>query len=105
LIDHTVPHKVGRELAKKATVAAMDSYATKYGAYSPITTWTGDYTATVAFSVKGLSMDGKIEVRDKEIALELDVPFLLRPFRAKALSIIEREIGVWMDRAKAGEFN
>ena len=105
MIDHTVPHEVGRELAKRATVAAMSSYSDKYGAYSPKTTWTGDFTATVAFHVKGISLDGKIEVREKEIALALDVPFLLRPFRAKALKIIEREIGVWMDRAKAGEFS
>lgn len=105
MIDHTVPHDVGRDLAKKATVAAMDSYSTKYGVYSPKTTWTGDWTATVAFHVKGISLDGKIEVRDKEIALSMDVPFLLRPFKARALEIIEREIGAWMNRAKAGEFS
>jgi hypothetical protein len=105
VIAHTVPHDVGRDLAKKATVAAMDSYSDKYGAYSPKTTWTGDYTATVAFHVKGLSLDGKIEVREREIALSMDVPFLLRPFKARALSIIEREIGAWMQRAKNGEFS
>ncbi len=105
MTDHTVPHDVGRELAKKATVAAMASYSDKYGAYSPRTTWTGDYTATVVVHVKGLSLDGKIEVRDREIALSMDVPFLLRPFKARALQVIEREIGHWMSRAKAGEFS
>lgn len=104
-MDHVVPHDVGRDLAKKATVVAMNSYAQKYGAYSPKTTWTGDYTANIRFEVKGFSLDGAIEVREREIALALDVPFLLKPFRSKAIEVIEREIRHWMDRAKAGEFS
>jgi hypothetical protein len=104
-MDHTVPHDVGRELAKKATVAAMASYATKYGDYSPRTTWTGEYTATVAVHVKGITLDGKIEVREREIAMNLAVPFLFRPFKSRALQIIDREINAWMARAKAGEFS
>ncbi len=104
-MEHRVPHDVGRELAKKATVAAMASYGEKYGAYSPKVTWPADYNALVVFSVKGLSLNGKIDVREKEIGLDLDVPFLLRPFKARALEIIEREINVWMGKAKAGEFD
>lgn len=102
-MEHRVPHTVGRDLAKKATVAAMASYADKYGDYSPKVTWTADYNANVAFHVKGITMNGKIDVREKEIGLELDVPFLLRPFKSKALEVIEREINIWMGKAKAGE--
>jgi hypothetical protein len=104
-MEHSVPHDVGRDLAKKATIAAMDSYAKKYGEYGPRTTWTGDYTANVAVHIKGVSLDGKIDVRDREIGLSLDIPFIFRPFRARALAIIDREINEWMARAKAGEFN
>jgi len=103
-MDHSVPHDVGRELAKKATLAAFDSYATKYSEYEPRATWISDYTAKVAMHIKGMSLDGTIDVRDRDIALTLDVPFVLRPFRAKALAVIEREISAWLVRARAGEF-
>lgn len=102
-MEHRVPHDVGRELAKKATVAAFATYAEKYGQYSPRTVWDGEYVARVSFSVKGLTLEGRVEVRDREIGLDMDVPFLLKPFRAKALDIIEREIGLWCDKAKAGQ--
>jgi hypothetical protein len=102
-MEHRVSHDVGRDLAKKATIAAFDAYAHKYGQYSPKTTWTADYSAKVSFSVKGLSLEGKVEVREHEIGLNLDVPFLLRPFKSRALEIIEREIGVWCDKAKNGQ--
>src|SRR5688500_12054976 len=102
-MEHRVPHDIGKDLAKKATVAAFDSYKQKYGQYSPTTVWNADYNATVTFSVKGLSLHGKIEVRDREIAMELDVPFLLRPFKSKAIDVIEREIKLWCQKAKNGE--
>jgi hypothetical protein len=102
-MEHRVPHDIGRDLAKKATVAAFASYKDKYGEYSPTTTWTAEYKAIVRFSVKGFSLDGTVDVRDREIAMELDVPFLLRPFKSRALQVIEREINLWCGKAKRGE--
>lgn len=102
-MEHRVPHDVGRDLAKKATVAAFASYKQKYGEYSPTTTWTTDYTATVRFSVKGFHLDGKILIEDRSVVMDMDVPFLLKPFRKRALDVIEREIQLWCQKAKAGE--
>lgn len=102
-MEHRVPHDVGREMAKKATVLAFDAYSKKYAEYKPKTTWTGDYQANVTFSVKGMSLAGKVDVRESEIAMDLDVPFLLRAFKGIALEVIEREIRVWVQKAKSGE--
>lgn len=102
-MEHKVPHDIGTVLAKKATVAAFDAYSKKYVSYSPTQSWLGDYEAKVTFNVKGLTLEGKIFVREKEIAMDLDVPFLLRPFKTKALDIIEREIATWCAKAKRGE--
>lgn len=102
-MDHRVRHDLGKELAKKATVAAFASYAARFAEYQPKTTWTSDYAAKVSFNVKGVSLDGKVEVLDKDITLDLDVPFLLRPFKSKALEVIEREISLWCEKAKKGE--
>jgi hypothetical protein len=35
--------------------------------------------------------------------MELNVPFLLRPFQKTALGVIENEIKRWIDKAKAGK--
>jgi hypothetical protein len=104
-VEHRVGHDVGKDLAKKATVAAMASYAEKYGQYAPETRWTSDFGAVVTFSVKGFTLNGKIEIEEREVVMDLAVPLLLRPFRGKALEVIEREITLWMTKAKNGEFD
>ena len=37
------------------------------------------------------------------IELELDVPFLFRPFRKQAIRVIEEEVQEWIEKAKAGD--
>jgi hypothetical protein len=102
-MEHRVSHDIGRELAKKAAKAAFSAYAAKYAEYKPTTTWTGDDTATVSFNVKGFSVKGNVEVREREILIDIDVPFLLKAFKSMALEIIEREMRIWVDKAKRGE--
>lgn len=104
-MEHRVSHDIGRELAKKAARAAFNAYAAKYAEYKPTTTWTGEDTATVSFSVKGFSVKGNIEVRERDISIDIDVPFLLKAFKSRALEIIEREMRIWVDKAKRGELD
>lgn len=100
-MKHTVSHDLGQERAKKVTEAALNSYQHKFAKYSPKTTWTSPSRAQIAFTVKGMSLSGSVEVKDKTIDLELDVPFLLKPFQGQAISIIEGEIKSWLDKEKA----
>lgn len=100
-MKHSVSHDLGQERAKKVTEAALASYAEKFAKYSPKTTWTGPNSAKIAFSVKGMTLTGGVEIKDKTIDLDLDVPFLLRPFQGQAISVIEGEIRVWLDKEKA----
>ena len=100
-MKHSVPHDIGQERAKKVAESALSTYAQKYAAYNPSVTWTGPYSATIAFKVKGMSLGGTLEVLEKSIDLDIDVPFLLRPFKAQALSVIEGEINTWIKKAKA----
>ena len=53
--------------------------------------------------MKGVSLKGSLEVNEKDIALDLDVPFLLRPFKGQALQVIEEEIRSWIGKSKAGQ--
>jgi hypothetical protein len=102
-MDHKVKHALGRPLAKKATEAALKAYAAEYAEYEPRVTWADEHTARVTFNVKGMTLKGEVGVHEHDISLDLDVPFLFRPFKAKALEVIEREIRKWIEKAKNGE--
>jgi hypothetical protein len=101
-MKHAVPHDLEYAKAKVVTDAAFESYKRKLAKYRPQTQWVTDRRATITFTVKGITLRGALEVNENSIDMELDVPFILRPFRGKALSLIEREIRAWIEKAKAG---
>jgi hypothetical protein len=102
-MKHAVPHDLGQDLAKKVAEAAFASYAQKFSKYSPKADWTSPTHANISFSVKGMTLSGALEVSDKTIEMDLDVPFLLKPFKGTAIGVIEDEIRAWIAKAKAGE--
>jgi hypothetical protein len=63
--------------------------------------WLSANTAHISFNVKGLNLSGSLEVLERSIEMDLDVPFMLRPFKGQALSVIEGEINEWISRAKS----
>jgi len=100
-MKHSVPHDLGQERAKKVAESALATYSQKYSNYSPQVTWKGPNQANISFKVKGMSLSGSLEVLAKSIELDIDVPFLLRPFKSQALGVIEGEINEWIKKAKA----
>lgn len=102
-MKHRVAHDLGQEKARKVTEAAWKTYSQKFSKYAPTCTWKSDQRADIGFTSKGISLSGTIEVLDDGIDLELEVPFLLRPFKGKAIAVIEQEINHWIAKAKAGE--
>lgn len=104
-MQHTIPHDLPIETARKATRAALESYRREMAEYSPEGEWVNDNTANVRFTAAGTTMKGTVVVQPTQIVLSLDVPFLLRPFKGIALRVIEGEIQQWLRRARAGEFD
>lgn len=102
-MKQSVAHDLGRAQAKKVAEAAWGSYSARFSDYSPSCRWTSDYSAQIGFKVKGISLNGGLDVNDTEITLDLDVPFLLRPFKGQAMKVIEEEIRRWIGKSKAGE--
>ena len=102
-MKHTVAHDLGREQAKRVAEAAWNSYSARFANYSPTCQWENDNKANIGFNVKGVKLDGSLEVNEKDIALDLDVPFLLRPFKGQAIKVIEEEIKAWIAKSKAGQ--
>jgi hypothetical protein len=101
-MKHSVPHDLGQEKAKKAAEAALAQYSQKFAKYSPKTQWVSDNKANISFNIKGITMSGTMEVLANAIEMDLDVPFLFRPFKGQALGIIEGEIKDWIAKAKQG---
>ncbi|HET7542181.1 MAG TPA: polyhydroxyalkanoic acid system family protein [Polyangiaceae bacterium] len=100
-MKHSVPHDLGQERAKKIAESALATYAQKYAHYGAQVTWKGPNKADISFKVKGMSLSGSLEVLERAIDLDMDVPFLLRPFKSQALGVIEGEINEWIKKAKA----
>lgn len=102
-MKHAIPHSLPPEAAKVALERAFASYREKYGEYNPTMVWESDQRAAIGFKVKGVSLDGAVELHPNKMDVELDVPFLFKPFQKKAIEIVEREVRVWIDKAAKGE--
>jgi hypothetical protein len=102
-MKHSVSHDLGKELAKKAALAAFAAYQARYAKYNPIATWTSDDRANISFTAKGMTLKGLLEVNATSIDVDVDVPFLLKPFKSIAIDAVEREVQKWVDKAKRGE--
>lgn len=102
-MKHSVSHSLGRETARKVARSAFEAYEKRFAEYHPRTTWKSEDAADISFSAKGISLTGAVAVTDDSIDLNLDVPFLLRPFKGKAIAVIEKEINEWIGKAERGE--
>ena len=102
-MKHQVAHDLSVPLAKAAVNKAFESYSKRFAEYKPTLTWTDERNAKAGFSVKGITLHGGFEVGERAIGLELDVPFIFRIFKKQALDVIEKEVAVWIAKAKAGE--
>ena len=102
-MKHKVSHSLGQEKARKVADAAFNSYKDRFEKYNPQSKWVSDNRAEISFGVKGMTLNGAMIVNTSDIEMELDVPFVLRPFKGKALAVIEEEIRKWIGKAEAGE--
>jgi len=102
-MKHSVPHSLGKERAQKVTRAAFDAYTAKYTDYGARANWVRDDRAEISFAVKGMSLKGHVDVTDRDIEYDIEVPFFLKPFQKMAMGRIEEEIAKWIDKAKRGE--
>jgi len=102
-MKHAVKHDLSPELAKKALERALESYTERFAAYSPKMTWTSETHVDAAFNAKGIKLAGTVDLEPGQITFDLDVPFLLRPFKSQALDLMESQIRKWSEKAKRGE--
>lgn len=102
-MKHSVPHDLDVPTLRRVAERALAAYQERFAKYNPVAVWRDATHAEVSFNVKGVSLKGELELLPKAIEMDLDVPFLLRPFKSQALGVIEEEINKWIGKAKAGE--
>ena len=102
-MKHVIQHDLDTATAKLATDRAFAAYKVRYPDYCPVLSWVSEHKADVAFNAKGVKLNGAVQLDPGRVALELDVPFLFRPFQKRAMEVIEREVRVWLGKAKNGE--
>jgi hypothetical protein len=102
-VTHDIPHDLSPELAQLAARKAVEAYGERFAKFSFSSRWVKDDHVEIHFSVKGVNLDGTMRVLPSKMTLDLEVPFLFRIFRGKAVEIIDREARTWIDRARRGE--
>jgi len=102
-MKHVMTHDLPPELAREAAAKAFDSYRQRFAKYEPSLTWVSEQRASVRMSAKGIVLTGTVQLSARTIAFELEVPFMLRMFKGRALKVMERELDHWVGKAKAGE--
>jgi hypothetical protein len=102
-MEHAIKHGLSHDQAKAAAKSAVDAYSQKLAKYAPKIGWQGDSKVSIAFTAKGLSMEGGLSIEPDRFVISFDVPFLMRPFKSKALEVVEREAQTWIAKAKAGQ--
>jgi len=102
-IKHEIEHGLEPELAHKAIDKAMEAYSARFADYNPRFHWKSDTEGELGFKAKGVSVDGTIDIEGPKILVDLDVPFILRVFKGKAIEVIDREVRKWIEKARAGE--
>lgn len=102
-MKHAVPHDLSIDAAKQAASAALAAYQQRFADYNPTITWVNETLAEVNFKAKGVTMKGSFEILPDRIEMDMEVPFLLRMFRQKAIDVVEGEITKWVTKAKTGQ--
>lgn len=103
-MKHVIVHDLGVPMAKKVAEAAFAEYEQRYAKYNPKFRWASDRKAEgITIHAMGVTLAGAMEVSEGEITVDVRVPFILRPFRGRAMEIIEREVKDTVGRAHAGE--
>jgi hypothetical protein len=100
-MKHEIAHDLGLAKAREITLKALETYRVRFAEYDPSLEWKKENLAQITCTIKGMKLGGAVEIGEKSITLDVEVPFLLRPFKGLAVDAIEGEIRKWMAQAKA----
>jgi hypothetical protein len=102
-MQQSIAHDLGQDRAIQVVKIAFESYKKQYPEYQPLIQWINESHAEITFKTPLANLKGKMAVLGSAINLDIDVPFLLLPFKKQALDVIKKEITLWVKKAKSGE--
>lgn len=102
-MKHQIHHGLELDLARRVIDKAMEGYSARFSDYNPTYTWHSETQGQVAFRARGVTVQGDIEIVGLQVHVDLEVPFILRIFKSKALQVIEDEVKAWVVKAENGE--
>ena len=100
-ITHEIRHGLTLEQAKKLAHSALDDYLARYGDRGLSARWSSDTRAELQVAVRGVHLEATVDVEADTLKVDAKVPLVLRAFKGAAITAIEREVGKWIDKAKA----
>jgi hypothetical protein len=103
IMEHRISHDLTQEQARKAVRRAVETYTERFAKYVTETKWVNDDEVHVAFNAKGAKLAGQLKLVPNAIVIDMDVPLLLRPFKGKAVEVVEEQVQKWVQRARSGE--
>jgi hypothetical protein len=95
---HVFTHSLDDAGAHALIDEAFAHYAGRYPAANLQLNWQSQSHAELHGVARGLKLRAKIELQVGHCLLDVDVPFLLRPFQDVAQRAIEREVKRWLER-------
>jgi Putative polyhydroxyalkanoic acid system protein (PHA_gran_rgn) len=102
-MKHVIQHDLDMPTARRVVDHAFAEYQARFPDYKPTLEWESDTHATCSFNAKGIKLAGSMTVEPTSIVMDLDVPFLFRPFQKVAIKVIDDEVRRWIGKAHAGE--
>lgn len=96
MIRHEIAHRLEPSAVAARVNDAFTYYQERFGKYEPTLQWMTPERAELSFKARGLKLNGTLSIKPEGLVVEMDVPLLLRPFRGKAVEVIEREAARWL---------
>jgi len=102
-VKGSIKHDLTPEQLRLAVRKFAEEYVQKYAEYHAEAAWLSDDLVEVRFKVKGVRLAGKLELKPREIGMDMSVPLPFQLFKNRALKSIEEVVTPWLAKAKAGE--
>ena len=99
----SIKHDLTPEQLRLAVRKFADAYVNRFAEYNAEAAWLNDDQVEVRFKVKGVRLAGRLDLRPREIGLNMDVPLPFHLFKSRAMRAFEEEVTPWLEKAKRGE--
>jgi hypothetical protein len=101
-VTHSIPHDLSLEMAGKVGRKAVNSYAKQYKQVSG--RWETPYLYNLSAKAAFTTIKGTISINDEAIVFKIDrVPSMFKGFVGLAIDAINKEVKLWIRKAKRGE--